>query len=174
MDGFIRNSLIPLYPRLRRFATILTGSDQDGDDLVQHACERALTRSMQWQPGTRLDRWLYRIMYNVWIDERRSARVRTRAPLDDATEEIGDDGEARAAARLTLDVVYRELRELPEDQRVVLTLICIDGLSYKETAETLGIPLGTVMSRLARARLALADRVDQSGTRSAARIVKLW
>jgi RNA polymerase sigma-70 factor (ECF subfamily) len=97
-----------------------------------------------------------------------------RAPLDDATGEIGDDGEARAAARLTLNVVYREMRELPEDQRVVLTLVCIDGLSYKETAETLGIPLGTVMSRLARARLALADRVDQSGARSTARIVKLW
>lgn len=138
------------------------------------ACLRtALTRTYQWQPGSRLDSWLFRIIQNTWADERKSARSRTQAPIEAATDEIGDDGVRRAEARLTLDNVYRELCNLPEEQRAVLTLVCVDGLSYKEVAEILGIPVGTVMSRVARGRLALADRIEASGGHSADNILKL-
>lgn len=173
VENHVRSALVPLYPRLRRFAVALTGSRAEGDDLVQHACERALTRTYQWQPGSRLDSWLFRIIQNTWADERKSARSRTQAPIEAATGEIGDDGVRRAEARLTLDNVYRELCNLPEEQRAVLTLVCVDGLSYREVAEILGIPVGTVMSRVARGRLALADRVEASGGQSADNILKL-
>jgi RNA polymerase sigma-70 factor, ECF subfamily len=137
VENHVRSALVPLYPRLRRFAVALTGSRAEGDDLVQHACERALARTYQWHPGTRLDSWLYRIIQNTWADERKSARNRTQAPIEAATNAIGDDGVRRAEARLTLDNVYRELCNLPEEQRAVLLLVCVDGLSYKEVAEIL-------------------------------------
>jgi RNA polymerase sigma-70 factor (ECF subfamily) len=113
VENHVRSALVPLYPRLRRFAVALTGSRAEGDDLVQHACERALARTYQWHPGTRLDSWLYRIIQNTWADERKSARNRTQAPIEAATNAIGDDGVRRAEARLTLDNVYRELCNLP-------------------------------------------------------------
>jgi RNA polymerase sigma-70 factor (ECF subfamily) len=141
----------------------LTGSFDSGDDLVQQACERALARASQWQPGTRLDSWLYRIMRNAWVDERRSARHCSQAPLEAADDSIGDDGETVTSARLTLDAVRRELGRLPEEQRAVLILVCVDGLSYREAAEILSIPVGTVMSRIARGRLALAERIENAG-----------
>jgi RNA polymerase sigma-70 factor, ECF subfamily len=173
VENHVRNALVPLYPRLRRFAVALTGSSAEGDDLVQHACERALARTYQWHPGTRLDSWLYRIIQNTWADERKSARNRTQAPIEAATNAIGDDGVRRAEARLTLDTVYRELCNLPEEQRAVLMLVCVDGLTYKEVAEILSIPAGTVMSRVARGRLALADRIEASGAHSTDNILKL-
>src|SRR5687768_14740005 len=132
VEDHVRSALIPLYPRLRRFAASLTGSLDSGDDLVQQACERALARACQWQPGTRLDSWLYRIMRNAWVDERRSARHCSQAPLEAADDSIGDDGEIVTSARLTLDAVRRELGRLPEEQRAVLMLVCVDGLSYRE------------------------------------------
>ena len=82
VENHVRSALVPLYPRLRRFAVALTGSRAEGDDLVQHACERALARTYQWHPGTRLDSWLYRIIQNTWADERKSARSRTQAPIE--------------------------------------------------------------------------------------------
>jgi len=174
VEDYVRNALIPLYPRLRRFAASLTGSLETGDDLVQHACERALARTSQWQPGTRLDSWLYRIMRNAWIDERRSIRYRSRAPLEAADDSIGENGETVTAARLTLDTVRRELAKLPEEQRVVLTLVCVDGLSYREAAEILSVPVGTVMSRIARGRLALAERIENAGAYATDNVLKLW
>jgi RNA polymerase sigma-70 factor (ECF subfamily) len=173
VESYVRNALVPLYPRLRRFAASLTGSEHDGDDLVQHACERALTRVSQWQPGTRLDSWLFRIIHNSWIDDRRSARARTRAPIEEAEGVIADDGEARMQARLTLEAVRREFGTLTAEHRAVLTLVCIDGLSYREAADVLGIPVGTVMSRLARARLDLAGRLDRHGSAVSDNVLRL-
>jgi len=164
-EDHIRNALVPLYPRLKRFAISLTGSMDGADDLVQHACERALTRISQWTPGTRLDSWLYRIMHNAWIDEQRCAYLRTHACLDDAADVPSDEGRAQAENRLMLDAVFRELLHLPEEQRAVLTLVCIDGLSYKEAADILGICIGTVMSRISRSRIALAKRIEISSPR---------
>jgi RNA polymerase sigma-70 factor (ECF subfamily) len=160
VDEAMRRALVLLYPRLRRFAIRLAGSVVDADDLVQHACERALSFDRHWKPGTRLDSWLYRIIQNCWSDEKKSARTRFQTQFDGADDIGADDGERRVDARLILEVACRELRHLPEEQRAVLVLFCMDGLSYREVAATLHIPMGTVMSRLARGRLALARRIE--------------
>ena len=147
-----------MLPRLRRFAYALTGSTDLGDDLVQSACERALSRLNQWQPGTRLDSWMFRIMQTIWIDQMRAKKVRGHSyDLDAANDIAGDDGERAMEARLTLKRVRGAVQELPEDQKLALTLVSIDGRSYKEAAEILGVPIGTVTSRLARARKRLYE-----------------
>lgn len=153
-------------PRLRRFAYGLTGSIDAGDDLVQSACERALSRAHLWEPGTRLDSWMFRIMQNLWVDDRRAGRRRelaTDVTLLDAM--TGGDAEAELQGRLDLAAVRRRIAALPEDQRAVLLLVSVEGLSYKDAASVLGIPIGTVMSRLARARLALGRSLGVAGHR---------
>jgi RNA polymerase sigma-70 factor (ECF subfamily) len=169
----IRDALTPLVPRLRRFAAGLAGSTADGDDLVQSACERALNRSHQWQPGTRLDSWMYRIIQSIWLNEHRARRIRRHEALEAASTTVGEDGEEVAETRLTLDAVRRALLQLPEGQRAVLMLVCVDGLSYKETADTLGIAIGTVMSRLARGRLALYEKLEASNVKVDGNIINL-
>jgi RNA polymerase sigma-70 factor, ECF subfamily len=166
VDEAMRRALVLLYPRLRRFAIRLAGSVVDADDLVQHACERALSFDRHWKPGTRLDSWLYRVIQNCWSDEKKSARTRLQTQFDDAGDVAADDGERKVDARLILKVACRELRHLPEEQRAVLVLFCMDGLSYREVAATLHIPMGTVMSRLARGRLALARRIEAVASNS--------
>jgi RNA polymerase sigma-70 factor (ECF subfamily) len=150
-------ALVALLPRLRRFGAGLTGSLDAADDLVQAACERALRAPERFTPGTRLDSWMFRIMQNIWIDERR-LRGR-RGPASGETELlaelVGADGRRETEARLTLESVGAAMDTLPEDQRAVLVAVCVEGLSYAETAETLEIPVGTVMSRLFRARRGL-------------------
>lgn len=155
MDEVMRAALIGLLPRLRRFGLALTGSAADADELVQDACERALGRADQLRDGARLDAWLYGIMRNRWTDEVRRRRVRRHDGLEAADAAVGEDGERGADARLTLEAVRRALAGLPEEQRAVLVLVCVDGLSYKEAAGVLGVAIGTVMSRLSRGRRAL-------------------
>ncbi len=154
----MRAQLVALTPRLRRFGYALTGSRDDGDDLVQSAYVRALANLERWQPGSRLDSWMFRIMQNLWIDQVRARRVRGTPTGPEALENLaGSDGTTTMEARLMLKRVRHEIAGLPEDQRSVLALVSIDGMSYREAAEALGIPIGTVMSRLARARAKLAD-----------------
>ena len=158
----VRAELVSLLPRLRRFAYGLTGSLDAGDDLVQSACERALMRLDQFQPGTRLDSWMYRIVQNLWIDQRRAQRARPEAgmePADLETLAVGN-AESELDSRLALAAVQRAVAELPEDQRAVLLLVCVEGIAYKTAADVLDIPLGTVMSRLARARLAVGRALE--------------
>jgi RNA polymerase sigma-70 factor (ECF subfamily) len=150
-----------MLPRLRRFGTALTGSAADCDDLVQAACERALQRVGQLRVEERFDGWMYSIMRSVWIDELRARRVRRHEPIETAEAVVGDQGEQTTEGRLTLTLVRRALAELPDDQRTVLILVCVDGLSYREAADVLGIAIGTVMSRLARGRQALHDKLDE-------------
>lgn len=153
----LRHSLVEQLPHLRRFALELTGSAADADDLVQEACERALLNAQSWQPGTRLDSWMCRIIQNLWIDSRRRAGRRGEhleiAQLDAAVPAL----QTRPAAETRSDLaqVERVLRQMPEAQRSVLMLTCIQGLSHRECATVLNIPIGTVMSRLARARESL-------------------
>jgi RNA polymerase sigma-70 factor, ECF subfamily len=158
----LRAEIVGLLPRLRRFAYGLTGSLDDGDDLVQSACERALTRLDQFQPGTRLDSWMYRIVQNLWIDQRRARQARPEAGMDPVDLEAlaVRDAERELNSRLALATVQRAVGKLSEDQRAVLLLVCVEGQSYKAAAEVLEIPLGTVMSRLARARLAVGRALD--------------
>lgn len=163
MTDRFRQDLVALVPKLRRFAYSLTGNRQDGDDLVQSAIEKALRNAAQFQDGTRMDSWLYRIIQTLWIDDRRrNLRRGTNMDPDDA--HLSDEGKAASLPedRMMLAQTRAAMADLPEPQRAVLALIAIEGLSYREAAETLDIPVGTVMSRLSRAREALLPKLGLS------------
>lgn len=160
VSGRFADQLITVLPRLRRFARGLSGSVTDADDLVQAACERALARQHQFQEGTRFDSWMFRIVQTIWIDQIRSRDVR-KEDGDIAQDRLGSDEPVRRVeARLALDEVRRALDCLPPDQRTALLLVTVEGLSYKEAAETVQVPVGTIMSRLARARIALQVHLE--------------
>jgi RNA polymerase sigma-70 factor (ECF subfamily) len=130
------------------------------DDLVQGACERALANASQWVPGTRLDAWVFRILRNYWIDHLR--RVKAEGASDDISSHewtLIDEGsgETQVHGRLALSEVRRAIDSLPPEQREVLVLVCVEDLAYREAADILGVPIGTVMSRLARARKRLTE-----------------
>ena len=148
--------LAALLPRLRRFAHSLSRDGSDADDLTQATIERALKSRDQWQPGTRLDSWLYRIMRNLWID---TARSRVRRSLHEAPEEEGENvgADPRAAMDSSIDLVrvMDAMGRLPDEQREVVSLILVEGFGYREVSEMLGLPIGTVSSRLVRGRTAL-------------------
>ena len=154
------DQLIAVLPRLRRFARGLSGSVADADDLVQAACERALARQHQFQEGTRFDSWMFRIVQTIWIDQVRARDVR-KEDGDIAEDRLGSDEPARRVeARLALNEVRRALDHLPPDLRAALLLVTVEGLSYKEAAEALQDPVGTIMSRLSRARIALQLQLE--------------
>ena len=154
------DQLVAVLPRLRRFARGLSRSVTDADDLVQAACERALARRHQFQEGTRFDSWMFRIVQTIWIDQVRARDVR-KENGDVAEERLGSDEPVRRVeARLALDEVRRAIHRLSPDQRTALLLVTVEGLSYKEAAEVMQVPVGTIMSRLARARLALQLQLD--------------
>jgi RNA polymerase sigma-70 factor (ECF subfamily) len=153
------DQLIAVLPRLRRFARGLTGTAAEADDLVQAACERALAREHQFQEGTRFDSWMFRIVQTVWIDQLRAREVR-KEDGDVAEDRLGSDMPVRRIeARLALGEVRLAVERLPPEQRAVLMLVTVDGLSYKEAAAVVGVPVGTIMSRLARARIALHQQL---------------
>ena len=153
--------LLALLPRLRRFARSLARDAADADDLLQVAVESALKAKEQWQPGTNMDAWMMRIVRNCWIDEVRS---RTRRARTFAPEEAG----AAAAVAAHEDIersagmrdVDRAMNALPPDQREAIALVLVEGLAYKEAAEILEIPIGTLTSRLTRGRQALVQRLE--------------
>jgi RNA polymerase sigma-70 factor (ECF subfamily) len=155
--------LVALLPRLRRFARALAGEPDRADDLVQEACERALRSQDRFTPGTRFDSWMFRILRNLWLDghRRRAARGGIHETLDDAESIPGADGTGEAMRRLEWRDAERALLRLPQEQREALVLTCIEELSYAEAAAVLGVPPGTVMSRAARGRLALARALGQ-------------
>lgn len=160
----LANDIAALLPRMRRFARSLTFHRDDADDLVQIAMERALGRSEQWTPGTRLDSWIFRIMKNAWIDEVRS-RVRRDelfAP-EEAGEHVGDDFAQAHQQRLA---IQKAVSLLSEEHRLVVGLVLVDGLAYKDAAEVLEIPVGTLTSRLARAREALQQILSDQTTKT--------
>jgi len=163
MGTDFQRDLIALLPRLRRFAYALTGSLDDADDLVQSGCERALSRIDQFEPGTRLDSWMFRILQTTWIDRVRAVRRRPMVNDTEQMEAMPHDARIheRTEARAALGIVRSEIERLPEDQRLVLSLVAIDGMSYQDAASALEIPIGTVMSRLARARRKLGEALDR-------------
>jgi RNA polymerase sigma-70 factor (ECF subfamily) len=157
MTADIGTQLVEMLPRLRRFAVSLCGRRDVADDLVQLACEKALVNVDSFTAGTRFDSWMFRILRNAWIDQLR--RRKTEGHTEDVYERpdlVGAQGEADVESKMTLQRVWEAIGKLPGDQREVLLLVCIEGLSYKETAEVLELPIGTVMSRLARARTKIA------------------
>lgn len=153
-------ALVALLPRLRRFCASLAGGIDAGDDLLQATVERALSRAQQWQTGTRLDSWLFRIAQNLAIDQARSRKTRGhQVDVDELEGRIGEDGREIVEQRSDLAAARRAMAALPEEQRMVMALVVLDGRSYRETAECLDIPIGSVMSRLARARAAVDARL---------------
>jgi len=164
----VRRQVVELLPRLRRFARAIARNIHDADDLVQLSIERALQRHDQWRPELKFAGWMFGIMRNAWIDEvrSRSRRDRVFAP-EDAGADVGHDG---TESQLRLLAVQRAVADLPEEQRLAVALVLVEGLSYKEAADVLEVPIGTVTSRLARGRdalqAALNDRDDQAGERS--------
>ena len=163
MDEF-QTEIVVLLPRLRRMARVLARNPADADDLVQVAVERALERRSQWAPGTRLDGWVFRIMKNAWIDETRSRTRKGRVFAPEAEgDRVADDRIASMETRLEASAMERALAALPEEQRLPIALVLIEGLSYKEAAEVLEIPMGTVTSRLVRGRMALMAQFGEGG-----------
>jgi RNA polymerase sigma-70 factor (ECF subfamily) len=165
MNTVLENDIAALLPRLRRFARSITFHREDADDLVQVAVERALSHAGQWEPGTRLDSWMFRIVKNAWIDEVRSRARRAElfAPEEEG-EHVGDNVAEAQQQRMAIE---KAVSLLSEDHRLVIGLVLVDGLPYKEAAEVLEIPMGTLTSRLARAREALqellSDRARMKG-----------
>ncbi len=157
-----RQSVLAELPALRRFCMSLTGSDADADDLLQSTVERVLTRGM---PGdAHPSKWVFRVCRNVWIDELRFREVRVRM----AHMVVEDPSHAAplervAGGELETRSVMTALTGLPEDQRMALSLVAIEGKSYAEAADIMQIPVGTIMSRIARARKALADQFSDRG-----------
>lgn len=156
---FMKKELTALMPMIRRFAYSLTGSPHDADDLLQNTIERVLSRGVP--EDVDLTKWVFRVCRNIWIDEYRARKVRQiAAESPELTEEQFVDGNKIIYNQITLDQVNIAMDKLPEDQRSILALIAVQGMSYKEVSETLSIPMGTVMSRLARARIALSQYLN--------------
>lgn len=159
----ISRELVSLLPKLRRFAMTLTRNSTDADDLVQEACERAITRSHLWNGEGRLESWIYAMTRNLWVDEIRKRKVRTGAGLVDASEHDGLAVDASADKAIYAQQLHGMIKSMPEGLSSVFLLVNVEGHSYKEAAEILGIPIGTVMSRLSTARLRLAAMVGEAG-----------
>jgi RNA polymerase sigma-70 factor (ECF subfamily) len=141
-------SLIELIPRLRRYARALVGDRATADDLVQDTLERAWSKLHLYRRGTDLRAWLFTVMHNVHVNRVRASRP--TEPLEDEMPELAQ--RATQGDSLVVRDLERGIAALPLAQREVLLLVALEDLSYDETARALGIPIGTVMSRLARAR----------------------
>lgn len=146
----ICDQLVALLPRLRRFARALSRNAHDADDLVQVSVERALLHLDQLRPEARLDSWMFGIVRNAWIDETRSRKRRDKllAP-EELGEQVADSSSEAPIQRLSIEAA---LQRLPEEQRLAVALVLVEGLAYKEAAAVLEVPIGTVTSRLARGR----------------------
>jgi RNA polymerase sigma-70 factor (ECF subfamily) len=145
--------VVAFLPRLRRFCHGLTGNRDSGDDLLQATVERALSRRELWQDGTSLENWMMRMASNLNIDRIRAQRVRgIPVDVEEAFDLPGEDELARLEFRSELEAVRAALAAMPAELRMVMTAVVLDGQPYREAAETLEIPIGTVMSRLSRAR----------------------
>lgn len=151
--------IVPHIPGLRRYARLLTGDAHRADDLVQDALLRACAKWTLWRPESDLRAWLFTIMHNLFINQLRSAPPESIS-LDDMVDPVHVDD---AAAGIDLD---RALARLPDDQREVLLMVTVEDFSYADVARVTGVPIGTVMSRLSRARRRLRDAME--GTREAA------
>jgi RNA polymerase sigma-70 factor (ECF subfamily) len=151
----VKAALAGLLPRLWRYGLVLAGSRDRAEDLVQATCVRALERAHQFEAGTKLDRWLFTILRSIWLNEVRSARVRMGEGTVEAEAALTFDGRERMEAHVLAVQVLREVQSLPPPQREAVFLVYVEGLAYREAASLLNVPIGTIMSRLAAARVAL-------------------
>ena len=145
-----------LYPRLWRYALSLTAKREWAEDLAQQTCIRAIEKADLFQQGTHLDRWLFRMLHNLWINELRSVKVRTGQGLVAVEDTDLPDEKTQTESNIYATEVLSAVNNLPEAQRACVLLAYVEGYSYQETADILGTPIGTVMSRLSAARAKLA------------------
>ena len=160
----VRTGLDPYLARLWRYALVLTGRSDAAEDLVQATCLRAVERADQFVPGTQLDRWLFAILRSIWLNEIRVRRISEGGGFVDAEDRLGTDGEQAVETNILAAEVFKVIGSMPEAQRERVLLVYGDGYSYAEAASTLGIPIGTVISRLAAARSALVTPSSASPT----------
>lgn len=156
----IRAGLSQHLSRLWRYGIVLSRQRDVADDLVQATCVRALERAGQFIAGTRLDRWLFSILHSIWLNEVRSRRVRMGQGFVDADETLVFDGASDTETHILAGQVLRHVQALPEAQRTAVFLAYVEGLSYREVADVLSVPIGTVMSRLSAARAKLAEAME--------------
>ena len=152
----VRAGLEPSLARLWRYALVLSRARDAADDLVQATCLRAIERADQFVPGTRVDRWLFAILRSIWLNEIRSRRIREGGGFVDAEDALVTDGVREIETNITAAAVLRAIDRLPEAQRETILLVYGEGYSYAEAAAALGVPIGTIMSRLSAGRAALA------------------
>lgn len=160
-EDTIKTEMIRLLPKLRSFALKLCRNPDQADDLVQTTCERAIRSLDQFDPATRLDSWMFRILQNLFFNSQRDIANRARL-FDQAMLDFDEafDGQKAVASSIELQQVRAFIQKLEEDNRTVLLMIAVEGRSYKDVAEELQVPIGTVTSRLARARLKLRDWLE--------------
>ncbi len=152
----VRAGLATHLARLWRYATVLSGARHVADDLVQATCLRAIERADQFAPGTRLDSWLFSILRSIWLNELRARHIREGSGFIDATEALVFDGAREIETNIIAAQVLTAVGRLPEAQREAVLLVYGEGYTYDEAAEIMGVPIGTVMSRLASARRAMS------------------
>ncbi len=155
--NIVREGLSLHLNRLWRFGLVLSGRPDDAEELVQATCLKALEKSHQFQPGTHLDRWLFSILSSIWKNQLRRDKVRRGEGNVNAEETLVFDGGSHLETNILARQVLTEVMALPEAQRQTVFLVYVEGYSYREAAELLDIPIGTVMSRLAAARKALSE-----------------
>lgn len=162
-DDVIIAELPALLPRLWRYGLVLSRDHATAEDLVQATCVRALERSSQFAVGTRLDRWLFSILRSIWINQLRAQKIRAGHGLIDAEEALVIEGAEQIETNIFAAQVFRQVQLLPEAQRETVFLVYVEGLTYQEAASVLNVPPGTIMSRLAAARLKLRNLQEQAG-----------
>lgn len=160
----MRDQILKILPGLRRFTFALTGAKHDADDLLQATVEKLLVSASAPMDDLELQKWAFRVCRNQWIDEVRKQRVRLAGDLSDTELPIDPlENDRRLMSRITLDEVNAAMSQLPEKQRITLAMVALGGLSYAEISEALDVPIGTVMSRISRARTELASRFNDDG-----------
>ena len=160
----VRTGLDPCLARLWRYALVVTGTSDAAEDLVQATCLRAVERADRFVPGTRLDRWLFAILRSIWRNEICVRRISERGGFVAAEDQLGTDVEQAVETNILAAEVFKAIGPLPEAQRETVLLVYGEDYSYAEAASTLGIPIGTVISRLAAARSALVTPSSASPT----------
>ncbi len=159
----VKAALAGHLARLWRYGLVLTGRRDAAEDLVQATCVRALERAHQFEPGTRLDRWLFSILRSIWLNDVRASRVRMGEGTVNAETALAFDGAGQIEAKVLAHQVLREVESLPGAQREAVFLVYVEGLAYREAAAILDVPIGTIMSRLAAARATLGRLSVEGG-----------
>ncbi|WP_299502403.1 RNA polymerase sigma factor [uncultured Roseobacter sp.] len=156
----MREGLPDAYPALWRFCISLTGRKDWAEEVAQMTCLRAIEKADGFEPGTHLDHWLMRIAHRLWLNELRARKVRTAGGLVPVEEQdLADQKNNSAEANIFVSEVFSQISALPDAQRHAVTLVYVEGMSYREAADIMEIPIGTVMSRLAAARKTLNTKM---------------